>query len=64
MLLLDSRLVVPSRTDHLNERFELHRLVRRTLLVGTAQLQGRAAVAVNPALILRNWLVGEWILEF
>ena len=30
----------------------------------TAQLQGRAAVAVNQALILRNWLVGQWILEF
>jgi len=30
----------------------------------TAQMQGRAAVAVNQALVLRNWLVGEWILEF
>ncbi len=30
----------------------------------TAQLQGRAAMAVNQALVLRNWLVGEWILEF
>jgi predicted nuclease of restriction endonuclease-like (RecB) superfamily len=29
-----------------------------------AQLQGRAAMAVNQALILRNWLVGDWILEF
>jgi predicted nuclease of restriction endonuclease-like (RecB) superfamily len=30
----------------------------------TAQLQGRAAMAVNQALVLRNWLVGAWILEF
>jgi hypothetical protein len=30
----------------------------------TAQLQGRAAMAVNQTLVLRNWLVGEWILEF
>jgi len=30
----------------------------------TAQMQGRAAIAVNQALILRNWLVGAWILEF
>lgn len=29
-----------------------------------AQLQGRAAMAVNQSLVLRNWLVGEWILEF
>lgn len=29
-----------------------------------AQLQGRAAMAVNQALVLRNWLVGDWILEF
>ena len=30
----------------------------------TCQMQGRAAMAVNQALVLRNWLVGEWILEF
>ncbi len=30
----------------------------------TAHSQGRAAMAVNQALILHNWLVGEWILEF
>ena len=29
-----------------------------------AQMQGRAAMAVNQALVLRNWLVGSWILEF
>jgi hypothetical protein len=29
-----------------------------------SQLQGRAVMAVNQALVLRNWLVGEWILEF
>lgn len=26
--------------------------------------QGRAALAVNQALVLRNWLVGAWIFEF
>jgi predicted nuclease of restriction endonuclease-like (RecB) superfamily len=30
----------------------------------TAQMQGRAAMAVNQALVLRNWIVGAWILEF
>ena len=30
----------------------------------SAQFQGRAAMAVNQALVLRNWLVGAWILEF
>jgi hypothetical protein len=30
----------------------------------TAQLQGRAAAAVNQALVLRNWLVGAYIVEF
>jgi predicted nuclease of restriction endonuclease-like (RecB) superfamily len=30
----------------------------------TAQMQGRAAMAVNQALVLRNWLVGAWILDF
>lgn len=30
----------------------------------TSQLQGRAAVAVNQALVLRNWMVGAWIVEF
>jgi predicted nuclease of restriction endonuclease-like (RecB) superfamily len=30
----------------------------------TAQMQGRAAMAVNQALVLRNWLIGAWILDF
>jgi predicted nuclease of restriction endonuclease-like (RecB) superfamily len=30
----------------------------------TAQLQGRAAAAVNHALVIRNWLAGAWIIEF
>ena len=30
----------------------------------TAQLQGRAAAAVNHALVLRNWLVGAYLVEF
>ena len=36
----------------------------KTIQTATAQLQGRAAMAVNQALVLRNWLVGAWILEF
>ena len=34
--------------------------------IGTAttQLQGRAAAAVNHALVIRNWMVGGWIVEF
>lgn len=34
--------------------------------IGTAsdQLLGRAAAVVNQALVLRNWLVGTWIVEF
>jgi predicted nuclease of restriction endonuclease-like (RecB) superfamily len=36
----------------------------KAIQTATAQLQGRAAMAVNQALVLRNWLVGAWILEF
>ena len=30
----------------------------------TAELQGRAAAAVNQALVIRNWMVGAYIVEF
>ncbi|NOS69555.1 MAG: DUF1016 family protein [Verrucomicrobia bacterium] len=30
----------------------------------TAQLQGRAAAAVNQSLVVRNWLVGAYLVEF
>jgi len=30
----------------------------------TTQLQGRAAAAVNQSLIIRNWLVGVYVVEF
>ena len=30
----------------------------------TAQLQGRAVAAVNQALVIRNWLVGAYLVEF
>ena len=30
----------------------------------TAQLQGRAAAALNQALVIRNWMVGAWLIEF
>jgi hypothetical protein len=30
----------------------------------TSQLQGRAASAVNQALVIRNWTVGACIVEF
>jgi hypothetical protein len=36
----------------------------KAINTATAQFQGRAAMAVNQALVLRNWLVGAWILEF
>ena len=36
----------------------------KAINTATARLQGRAAMAVNQALVLRNWLVGAWILEF
>ena len=36
----------------------------KAINTATAQLQGRAAMAVNQALVLRNWLVGAWIVEF
>ena len=36
----------------------------KAINTATAQLQGRAAMAVNQALVLRNWLVGAWIFEF
>jgi hypothetical protein len=36
----------------------------KAIQTATAQFQGRAALAVNQALVLRNWLVGAWILEF
>lgn len=36
----------------------------KTVNAITAQLQTRAAVAVNQALVLRNWLVGACIVEF
>jgi len=36
----------------------------KAIQTATAQLQGRAAMAVNLTLVFRNWLVGEWILEF
>jgi predicted nuclease of restriction endonuclease-like (RecB) superfamily len=30
----------------------------------TTQLQGRAAAAVNQALVIRNWMVGSYLVEF
>ena len=36
----------------------------KTINSATTQLQGRAAAAVNQALVLRNWLVGAYIVEF
>ena len=30
----------------------------------TAQLQGRVAAVANQSLVLRNWMVGSWIIEF
>jgi predicted nuclease of restriction endonuclease-like (RecB) superfamily len=36
----------------------------KTIQTATAQFQGRAVMAVNQALVIRNWLVGSWIFEF
>ena len=36
----------------------------KTIQTATDQFQGRAVVAVNQALVIRNWLVGSWIFEF
>lgn len=36
----------------------------KAIQTASARSQGRAAVPVNQALVMRNWLVGEWILEF
>jgi len=30
----------------------------------TSQLQGRVAAVANQSLVLRNWMVGSWIIEF
>ncbi len=36
----------------------------KAINAATTQLQGRAAAAVNQALILRNWMVGAYLVEF
>lgn len=36
----------------------------KSISTATAQLQGRAAAALNQALVIRNWMTGAWIVEF
>jgi predicted nuclease of restriction endonuclease-like (RecB) superfamily len=36
----------------------------KAIQTASAQFQGRAVMAVNQALVMRNWLVGAWIFEF
>ena len=48
------------RTTH---RMKYNALVK-AIQATTAPLQGRAAMAVNQTIVVRNWMVGEWILEF
>ena len=36
----------------------------KAINAATTQLQGRAAAAVNQALVLRNWMVGAYLVEF
>ena len=36
----------------------------KAINAATTQLQSRAAAAVNQALVLRNWLVGAYIVEY
>ena len=30
----------------------------------TTELQGRAATAVNQALVIRNWMIGAYVVEY
>ena len=36
----------------------------KAISAATTQLQGRAAAALNQALVIRNWMVGAWVIEF
>ena len=36
----------------------------KAINAATTRLQGRAAAALNQALVVRNWLAGAWIIEF
>ena len=36
----------------------------KSIGAASEQLLGRAAAVVNQALVLRNWLVGAWIVEY
>lgn len=36
----------------------------KAINTATAQLQGRVAAVANQSLVLRNWMVGFWIIEF
>ena len=36
----------------------------KAIRTATTQLQGRAAAALNQALVIRNWMAGAWIVEF
>ena len=36
----------------------------KAINAATTQLQGRAAAAFNQALVIRNWMVGAWIVDF
>jgi len=35
----------------------------KAIHTASAQFQGRAVMAVNQSLVMRNWLVGAWIFE-
>ena len=36
----------------------------KAISAATTKLQGRAAAALNQALVIRNWMTGAWIVEF
>ena len=36
----------------------------KAISTATVQLQGRAAATLNQALVIRNWMVGAWVIEF
>ncbi len=54
---------MPKPTIQPSRRLNYSNLVK-AIKATTAELQGRAAAAVNQALVLRNWLVGAYIVEY
>ena len=54
---------MPKSITQPSRRMNYSSLVK-AINAATTQLQSRAAAAVNQALVLRNWLVGAYIVEY